>query len=260
MVAANPGVDAWLPGAGTEIVLPTRFILPPGPREGIVINIAEYRMYYYPKGGHTVFTYPLGIGREGWGSPIGVTKVVDKIKDPSWYPPESVRAEHAAEGDPLPKVVPPGPDNPLGPYKIRLTLPGYLIHGSDKKFGIGMQVSHGCFRMYNFNVTELVGMLPVGTPVRIIDEPYKFGVSQGKLYLEAHQPVTVKGDPTEIDRQAAVVNALIKRDDLLQANSAVNWNTVRDVVQGQDGLPVEIADLPAGMTPGAVAKAPAKTL
>jgi len=260
MVAANPGVDAWLPGAGTEIVLPTRFILPPGPREGIVINIAEYRMYFYPKGGHTVFTYPLGIGREGWGSPIGVTKVVDKIKDPSWYPPESVRAEHAAEGDPLPKVVPPGPDNPLGPYKIRLTLPGYLIHGSDKKFGIGMQVSHGCFRMYNFNVTELVGMLPVGTPVRIIDEPYKFGVSQGKLYLEAHQPVTVKGDPTEIDRQAAVVNALIKRDDLLQANSAVNWNTVRDVVQGQDGLPVEIADLPAGMTPGTVAKAPAKTL
>lgn len=260
MVAANPGVDAWLPGAGTEIVLPTRFILPPGPREGIVINIAEYRMYYYPKGGHTVFTYPLGIGREGWGSPVGVAKVVDKIKDPAWYPPESIRAEHAAEGDPLPKVVPPGPDNPLGPYKIRLTMPGYLIHGSDRKFGIGTQTSHGCFRMYNFNVTELVGMLPIGTPVRIIDEPYKFGVSQGKLYLEAHQPVNLKGDPTEIDRQAAVVNALIKRDDLLQANSAVNWNTVRDVVQGQDGLPVEIADLPAGVAPGTVAKAPAKAL
>ena len=260
MVAANPGVDAWLPGAGTEIVLPTRFILPPGPREGIVINIAEYRLYYYPKGGHTVFTYPLGIGRDGWGSPTGVAKVVDKIKDPAWYPPESIRAEHAAEGDPLPKVVPPGPDNPLGPYKIRLTMPGYLIHGSDKKFGIGTQTSHGCFRMYNFNVTELVQMLPIGTPVRIIDEPYKFGVSQGKLYLEAHQPVNLKGDPTEIDRQAAVVNALIKRDDLLQANSAVNWNTVRDVVQGQDGLPVEIADLPTGVVPSTVAKAPAKPL
>ncbi|MDR6235932.1 L,D-transpeptidase family protein [Pseudomonas oryzihabitans] len=260
MVAANPGVDAWLPGAGTEIVLPTRFILPPGPREGIVINIAEYRMYYYPKGGHSVFTYPLGIGRDGWGSPVGVAKVVDKIKDPAWYPPESIRAEHAAEGDPLPKVVPPGPDNPLGPYKIRLTMPGYLIHGSDRKFGIGTQTSHGCFRMYNFNVTELVGMLPIGTPVRIIDEPYKFGVSQGKLYLEAHQPVNMKGDPTEIDRQAAVVNALIKRDDLLQANSLVNWDTVRDTVQQQDGLPVEIAELPAGVVPGAVAKAPAKAL
>lgn len=260
MVAANPGVDAWLPGAGTEIVLPTRFILPPGPREGIVINIAEYRMYYYPKGGHTVFTYPLGIGRDGWGSPTGVAKVVDKIKDPAWYPPESIRAEHAADGDPLPKVVPPGPDNPLGPYKIRLTMPGYLIHGSDRKFGIGTQTSHGCFRMYNFNVTELVGMLPIGTPVRIIDEPYKFGVSQGKLYLEAHQPVNMKGDPTEIDRQAAVVNALIKRDDLLQANSLVNWDTVRDTVQQQDGLPVEIAELPAGAAPGTVAKAPAKAL
>ncbi|TWI53459.1 L,D-transpeptidase ErfK/SrfK [Pseudomonas duriflava] len=241
MVAANPGVDAWLPGAGTEVVLPTRFILPPGPREGVVINLAEYRMYYYPKDGSSVFTYPLGIGREGWGSPITNTRITGKIKDPSWYPPASIRAEHAAEGDPLPKVVPPGPDNPLGPYKMTLALPGYLIHGSNKKFGIGMRVSHGCFRMLNNNLTELVGMIPVGTPVRIINEPYKFGISDGKLYLEAHEPLsTDDGQPAMLDRHTAVVNAMIRREDL-NGQVDLNWDLVRDIVTAQDGLPVEVA-------------------
>src|SRR5690606_27606740 len=169
MVAANPGVDAWLPGAGTEIILPTRFILPPGPREGIVINLAEYRLYYYPEGQSVVHTYPLGIGREGWGSPVGNTRISAMTSNPAWYPPQSIRDEHAADGDPLPRVVPPGPDNPLGPYKMTLAMPGYLIHGSNKKFGIGMRVSHGCFRMLNHNVLELAGRVKVGTPVRIID-------------------------------------------------------------------------------------------
>lgn len=109
MVAANPGVDPWLPGVGTEVIIPTRFVLPPGPREGVVINLAEYRLYYYPKGQNVVHTYPLGIGREGWGSPIANTRITAKTKDPAWYPPASIRAEHAADGDPLPTVVPPGP-------------------------------------------------------------------------------------------------------------------------------------------------------
>ena len=129
MVAANPGVDAWLPGEGTEIILPTRYILPPGPREGIVINLAEYRMYYFPKGQNVVHTYPLGIGREGWGSPITSTSIIAKTPNPGWTPPASIRAEHAADGDPLPAYVPPGPDNPLGPFKFTLGTPGYLIHG-----------------------------------------------------------------------------------------------------------------------------------
>lgn len=178
MVAANPGVDPWLPGVGTEVIIPTRFVLPPGPREGVVINLAEYRLYYYPKGQNVVHTYPLGIGREGWGSPIANTRITAKTKDPAWYPPASIRAEHAADGDPLPTVVPPGPDNPLGPYKLTLGVPGYLIHGSNKKFGIGTRTSHGCFRMYNADVTHLFSMISVGTSVRIINEPYKFGVEQ----------------------------------------------------------------------------------
>ncbi|HBM10881.1 MAG TPA: hypothetical protein DD403_22730, partial [Pseudomonas sp.] len=155
LVAANPGVDPWLPGEGTDIILPTRYILPPGPREGVVINLAEYRLYYYPEGENVVHTFPLGIGREGWGSPVGNTRISAMTSNPAWYPPQSIRDEHAADGDPLPKVVPPGPDNPLGPYKMSLALPGYLIHGSNKKFGIGMRVSHGCFRMLNHNVLEL---------------------------------------------------------------------------------------------------------
>lgn len=239
MVAANPGVDAWLPKAGTEIVLPTRFILPPGPREGVVINLAEYRLYYYPKGTGTVRTYPLGIGREGWGSPVANTKIIAKTPRPTWTPPASVRAEHAKEGEILPAVVPAGPDNPLGPFKFTLGLPGYLIHGSNMKFGIGTRTSHGCFRMYNDDVLELSEVLPVGTPVRIIDEPYKFGVAAGKLYLEAHTPLDAEGDPASGDKHAAVVNALINRKDL-SGHVTVNWDTVRDVIAGEDGLPVEI--------------------
>jgi L,D-transpeptidase ErfK/SrfK len=244
MIAANPGVDPWLPGAGTQIVLPTRFVLPPGPREGIVINLAEYRMYYYPKGENVVHTYPLGVGREGWGSPIGTTRVIAKTPNPTWTPPASIRAEHAADGDILPAVVPAGPDNPLGPFKFGLGMSGYLIHGSNKKFGIGMRTSHGCFRMYNNNVLELAGMAPVGTTVRIISEPYKFGLSGGKVYLEAHTPVDDKGNPSVVDKHTAVINALLKRDDLAN-NLRMNWDLVRDVVAAEDGMPVEIA------TPGA---------
>lgn len=239
MVAANPGVDAWLPGAGTEIVLPTRFILPPGPREGIVINLAEYRLYYFPKGQNVVYTFPLGIGREGWGSPIAHTSIIAKTPNPTWTPPASIKAEHAANGDPLPNVVPAGPDNPLGPFKFTLGTPGYLIHGSNAKFGIGTRTSHGCFRMFNNNVLEMAGMVPVGTSVRIINDAYKFGRSGGKVYLEAHTPLNDDGTPSVVDKHTAVINALLKREDL--ANQLrVNWDQVRDVVAAEDGLPTEI--------------------
>lgn len=240
MVAANPGVDPWLPGAGAEIILPTRYILPAGPREGIVINLAEYRMYYFPKGQNVVHTFPLGIGREGWGSPIAKTTITAKTANPGWTPPASIRAEHAADGDPLPAYVPPGPDNPLGPFKFTLGVPGYLIHGSNKKFGIGMRVSHGCFRMLNHNVLELAKMAPVGTPLRIINEPYKFGISNGRIYLEAHAPLDDHGEPSVVDKHTAVINALLKRDDLA-GQLRLDWEVVREVVAAEDGMPIEIA-------------------
>lgn len=241
MVAANPGVDPWLPGDGAQIVLPTRFILPPGPREGIVINIAEYRMYYFPEGKNVVYTYPLGIGREGWNSPVASTTITGKVPNPTWTPPPSIRAEHAADGDILPAIYPPGPDNPLGPYKFTLGTVGYLIHGSNKKFGIGMRVSHGCFRMLNNNVLELAKMAPVGTKVRIMNEPYKFGVSNGRVYMEAHTPLFETEEPLLMDKHAQVVSTLTRYSDSRVSSADLDWEVVRDVVAGEEGMPVEVA-------------------
>ena len=251
MVEANPGIDPWLPGTGAKITLPTRFILPPGPREGIVINLAEYRMYYFPAGRNVVYTYPLGIGREGWGSPVGVTEVTGKIPNPTWTPPASIRAEHAAEGDILPAVVPAGPDNPLGPFKFTLGVKGYLIHGSNKKFGIGMRVSHGCFRMLNNNVLELGAMVPVGTRVRVINQPYKFGVAGGQVYLEAHTPLDDNGDPSIVDKHAEVLRTLAQ-NPRIQAVSNLDWEMLRDVTGAESGLPEAVA---AVTNPGAVTQA-----
>ena len=144
---ANPGVDTWIPGDGTAVLLPTRFILPSVPREGIVLNIPEMRLYYFPKHAKdeipVVITHPISIGRMDWQTPIGVTRIASKVQNPTWYPPESIREEHAADGRPLPRVVPSGPDNPLGAYALSLALPGYLIHGTNRPTGVGMRVTHG---------------------------------------------------------------------------------------------------------------------
>jgi len=209
-----------------------------------VINLAEYRLYYYPKGQNVVYTFPLAIGREGWGSPVAHTTITGKIPNPTWTPPASIKAEHAANGDPLPNVVPAGPDNPLGPFKFTLGTPGYLIHGSNMKFGIGTRTSHGCFRMFNNNVLEMASMVPVGTSVRIINDAYKFGAAGGKVYLEAHTPLNDDGTPSVADKHTAVIKALRKRDDLSN-NLRVNWEQVRDVVAAEDGWPTEIG-VPGG--------------
>jgi len=246
IVAANPGIDPWLPGEGTEIVLPTRYILPPGPREGIVINVAEYRLYYFPKGKNVVYTYPLGIGREGWNSPLGETRITQKTPNPSWHPPESIRREHAAEGDPLPRIVPPGPDNPLGPYKMTLAMPGYLIHGTNKLFGIGMRVSHGCFRMPNPNVLELAAMVQVGTKVRIIDMPYKIGKSGGQFYLEARQPLNdaPQNAAGAEQHQAHFINTLLKQEGLAgNRHIRLDWQVMRQILDASEGLPIWIAGI-----------------
>jgi len=192
LVAANPGVDAWLPGEGTRIVLPTRFTLPDGPREGIVVNLARKRLFYYlppdADGRRVVVTYPLGIGKEGTVTPVGSTTVVLKRENPVWTPPQSVREEHIAKGDPLPAQVMPGPDNPLGAHALNLAMPSYLIHGTNKPAGVGMRSSHGCLRMFPENIAFLYETVPVGTPVRIVNQPWLFGWEDGRLYLEAHTP------------------------------------------------------------------------
>lgn len=193
LVEANPGIDPWLPGEGTRVLLPTQHVLPDAPRRGIVLNIAAKRLFYYPaveEGQRTmVLTYPVGIGRVGWNTPEGVARVVSKVENPTWTVPASVRREHAQKGDPLPPVVPPGPDNPLGQYAMRLSLPSYLIHGTNKPYGVGMRVSHGCVRLYPENIAVLFALVPVGEPVNIINEPYLVGWRGGEVYLEAHPPL-----------------------------------------------------------------------
>jgi L,D-transpeptidase ErfK/SrfK len=193
IIAANPGVDPWLPGKGTPVVLPTEFVLPGGARDGLVLNLASMRLFYYPKpeAGKPaeVITHPMGIGREGWQTPVGALYITQKVANPTWTVPASVRKEHAEQGDPLPPIVPPGPDNPLGAYAMRLSNPSYLIHGTNKPWGVGQRVSHGCIRLYPEDIARLFPEVPEGTPVRIINEPYLAGWRDGQLYLEAHPPL-----------------------------------------------------------------------
>jgi len=190
MVRANPGVDPWLPGAGREVVVPTRFVLPDAPREGVVINVAAMRLYYFPKREkgqpQVVITHPIGIGKVGWQTPEGVTKIVARVKDPVWVPPVSVRKEHLEDGDVLPPKVPAGPDNPLGAYMFRLGWPSYLIHGTNKPYGVGMRSSHGCVRLYPEDIAILYETVPIGTPVRVVNQPYVLGWHGDELYVQVY--------------------------------------------------------------------------
>ncbi len=193
LVDANPDVDAWLPGEGTPVLLPTQFVLPDVPYEGIVLNIASKRLFYFPKPAEgeqqVVMTYPIGIGRVGWKTPLGSSEVISKARDPSWYVPASVRREHEALGDPLPSIVPPGPDNPLGTRVLKLDIPGYLIHGTNQPYGVGMRVSHGCVRLYPENIELLYDLVELGEPVNIINEPFLAGKRDGNIYFEGHAPL-----------------------------------------------------------------------
>ncbi|MFA7495557.1 MAG: L,D-transpeptidase family protein [Acidithiobacillus sp.] len=188
LVIANPQVDPWLPGAGTRVVLPTEYVLPDAPRKGIVINLAAMRLFYYPPAtdgtAAEVITFPIGVGREGWGTPLGNTRITAKIADPSWTPPESIRKEHADNGSPLPAVVPAGPDNPLGQYALRLSIPGYLLHGTNKPWGVGMRVSHGCIRLYPEDIAALFAKVKVGTPVTVVNQPWLVGMDNGQYVLQ----------------------------------------------------------------------------
>ncbi len=250
MRAANPTVDAWLPKEGTPVLLPNRHLLPPGPREGIVINAAEMRLYYYPPRGKQppgatqtgiVQTYPVAIGRGDWSTPLVQTRVTSKVTDPAWYPPESIRQEHAAQGDPLPRIVPAGPENPLGKYALRLSIPSYLIHGTNKQYGIGMQVTHGCIRMYPEDIEALYKQVPVNTPVRIISQRFKAGWHQGALHIEVHAPLEQYSAEQRADRQPLLdVIAAATRD---APDYPVDWLAVEVAVAEASGLPVAVGPM-----------------
>jgi L,D-transpeptidase ErfK/SrfK len=252
---ANPGVDPWLPGEGTQIVVPGRRILPPVPHEGIVVNLPEHRLYYFPKPKRgakpVVVTYPVSIGKMDWKTPLGESRIISKQRLPSWYPPESVRKEHAAEGDPLPAVVGPGPDNPLGEYAMRLDIhPGsYLIHGTNNPLAVGLPVTHGCIRMYPEDIAAFFPTVPTGTKVRLINEPVKVAWVDGELLLEVHPPVDAQGQTVE--------PVLAEFTDLLgralgNSTAAIHWDYAIETLQAARGMPVTVG-LEADQEPAAVA-------
>jgi L,D-transpeptidase ErfK/SrfK len=239
IIRVNPKVDPWLPGAGKLVMIPGRHILPPGPHEGIVVNLPEHRLYYFPKTKKgqplEVITYPVSIGKMDWRTPLGVTHVIQKQKDPTWYPPESVRKEHAADGDPLPASVPPGPKNPLGAYAMRLAAGNgtYLIHGTNNPRAVGLPVTHGCIRMYPDDVAALFPLIPVGTPVRLVNEPVKIAWVEGELLLEAHPPIDAQGQTLEpnLDEFSAMLQAEVGNSTV-----AIHWEYAREVLQKANGV------------------------
>jgi len=236
MIEANPGVDPWLPRAGTVVVVPTQFILPSGPRQGIVLNLAEMRLYYYDPVKPLVTTFPVGIGKKNWSTPLANTTITTKAKEPSEVPPASIRAEHKAKGDILPAVVPPGPDNPLGRFALYLGLGSYRIHGTNKPGGIGVRGTHGCIRLYPEDIQTLFYMVPVGTSVRFIHEPYKVGWHRNRLYLEAHQPLTdgrYLGSDSADNLKRAIERAIT-------GSHNVNWTSAQMEAKSQKGYPIRI--------------------
>jgi L,D-transpeptidase ErfK/SrfK len=239
VLAANPGVDPWLPGRGTKIELPMVHLAPDADRNGIVINLADMRLYYFGDGSERPRSYPIGIGRDGLGTPIGKTAIVRKAENPTWYPTARMRRE-----DPeLPAAVAAGPKNPLGTRALYLGWPNYLVHGTNKPYGVGRRVSSGCIRMYTDDVEELFDLVAVGTPVRVVDQPVKIGWIDGELYVEAH-PTQQQSDAlaTGSAAKASVAKDLLARVRTLAGPdvSRVDWDLLRTAAREHRGIPVRV--------------------
>ncbi len=240
MQAANPNIDPYKRlSSGDKVVVPHEYVLPPGPRSGIVINLPEFRLYYYPPGENIVVTFPIGIGREGvWGTPVGVTKIINKKADPAWYPTQHVRDHAAEQGTPIPDYFPPGPNNPLGEYALYLGWPSILIHGTNLNEFIGTRISAGCIRMMNPQIKKLFNMVSVGTTVRVMNQPYKAGWKGQQLYLEAHLP---------LDEEQGIYNETLSsvvsivEQEAQRPPTAVNWSAVRDISAQTTGIPQVIS-------------------
>jgi L,D-transpeptidase ErfK/SrfK len=264
IIRANPGVDQWLPGEGTPIVLPTEFILPDAPREGLVLNLAAMRLYYYPKHEKDapveVITHPIGIGRVGWVTPEGSTTVIARIKDPVWTPPLSVRQEHAKDGDILPEKVPAGPDNPLGRHMFRLGWPSYLIHGTNKPPGVGMRSSHGCIRLYPEDIEALYDSMPIGTKVTVVNQPYLLGWRGQQLLTQAYEPhEDDKRDwadvPKTLRKNLVKPRTTLWKRVAAQAD-AIDWEAIRQAAAQPRGIAQPVGPGPVPDLATLLAQAP----
>ena len=238
ITAANPGISPWTPKPDSQVLLPLQFILPDAPRKGIVLNVANMRLFYYPKKEPgKVYTYPVGIGRDGWNTPMGTTSIAVKTPNPDWHVPPSIHREHATKGHFLPAVVKSGPDNPLGYYAMRLAIGSYLIHGTNKPFGIGMQISHGCVQMYPEDIEVLFGKVPVGTSVKIVHDPYLVAWHNDMLYLEANEPLANSPENMRVLKKQALkdLRKIAKRH-----HAEVDWDKVENVFNFSYGIPTPV--------------------
>ncbi|HLF66612.1 MAG TPA: L,D-transpeptidase family protein [Gammaproteobacteria bacterium] len=243
---ANPGLDIWIPGEGTAITIPSAFVLPDNTRKGIVVNLPELRLYYFNPEVGEVSTFPLGIGKDGWSTPTNeIARVTEKTANPTWVVPTSILAEHAELGTPIPGLVdgrhvPPGDFNPLGKYRLRLSIPSILLHGTNAPIGVGRQVTHGCMRLFPEDIESLFNMVSVGTPVYILNDPIKMGWKGDELYLEVHP--SLSSHPLTVEqRKVLLVDKL--HTALQDKNATVNWSLVYKVVQQQSGVATLIATL-----------------
>lgn len=246
LAAANPGIDPWGPGEGRQLTIPAAHILPPGPHEGIIINLAEQRLYYFDPDG-TVSTFPIGVGREGADTPLGSTKVVRKRKDPTWTPPASARAEDPS----LPRVVPAGPENPLGNRALYLGWPAYLIHGTNEPYGIGRRVSRGCIRLYPEDIERLYPLVAKGTPVRVIDEPVKVEAISGAIFVEAHPSLTQASQLEENGRFDGEDATGVKEKLLALSSTSgqqVDWLAVDRALAERRGFPIQVSGVAPSRT------------
>jgi L,D-transpeptidase ErfK/SrfK len=260
---ANPKVDMWLPGQGTNLTIPGRFIVPPVDHKGIVINLPQHRMFYFPKGGRhdrpIVITYPVSPGEGDFPTPVGVTHIVRKVPHPVWIPTAHILKAHAEAGDPIPRIWKAGPDNPMGEWALETTLSHgeIYIHGTNNPMAIGMSVTHGCVRLYPEDIAALYPIVKVGTPVTIVDEPVLASLADGDLYLEVHPPTNSDHltAPPDFDKVSQIIDAAIGKNVV-----AIDWDKVREVASQANGIPqligVEAYYGPPGGAPGKPAGAP----
>jgi L,D-transpeptidase ErfK/SrfK len=239
LMAANPGTDPWLPGLGKKLVIPTGHLPPRAKHEGLVLNLSDQRVYYFPVDGAPPRSMPMGIGRQGWSTPLGRTTVERKKSDPTWFIPKSIRDE-----DPeLPKAIGPGPDNPLGKHAIYLGWPSYLIHGTNKPSGVGRRASHGCIRMYPEDIEQLFNDIPIGTPVTVVDQAAKIGWHAGNLMLEVHPS---QGQADRVEAGESFPPEPVRELEYLLIDAAgreakrLDWKKIRQIVRERRGIPVAV--------------------
>ncbi|WP_334468595.1 L,D-transpeptidase family protein [Arsenophonus sp. PmNCSU2021_1] len=239
MLEANPGTDPYLPKAGKTLIIPSQMLLPATKRDGIIVNLAELRLYYFPKGSNKVMVYPIGIGQLGANTPKMVTTVSQLIKNPTWTPTPNIRKRYAADGVILPAVFPAGSDNPMGLYALRLSYGKgqYLIHGTNANFGIGLRVSSGCIRLRPEDIQALFYSIPVGTGVQVINEPIKYSKEpDGSYYIEVHQPLSKR----ESDDPQTMPLVYSNEFKAFLQQPGIDQRLVAQAVARRSGMPVRV--------------------